>query len=76
MNPTDTKITRKELNIIAKNNGIREPHKMSVKELLNTLSRHDIKHKSYNIRRKFRKLGLNKFVKNAKKPFAQSYKAT
>ena len=74
MNPTDTKITRKELNIIAKNNGIREPHKMSVKELLNTLSRHDIKHKSYNICRKFRKLGLNKFVKNAKNDLRKATK--
>ena len=63
MNPSDTKITRKELNIIAKNNGIREPHKISARELLNTLYRHDIKRKSYNVCRKFRKLGLNKFVK-------------
>ena len=45
MNPSDTKITRQELNIIAKNNGIREPHKMFLKELLNTVYRHDIKHK-------------------------------
>ena len=57
------KITREGLNIIAKNNGIRETHKISARELLNTLYRHDIKRKSYNVCRKFRKLGLNKFVK-------------
>ena len=31
--------TRKECNITAKNIGIREPQKMSTKELINTLSR-------------------------------------
>ena len=31
--------TRKECNLIAKNRGIREPQKMSTKELINTLSR-------------------------------------
>ena len=60
MNPSDTKITREELNTIAKNNEIREPHKISARELLNTLYRHDIKRKSYNIRIK---LCLNKLVK-------------
>ena len=63
MNPSDTKITREELNTIAKNNGIREPHKISARELLNTLYRHDIKRKSYNIRIK---LCLNKLVKKTK----------
>ena len=30
---------------------------------LNTLYRQNIKRKSYSIRRKFRKLGLNKYIK-------------
>ena len=35
---------------------------MSISDLLNALSRHDSKHKSYNARRKFKKV-YPKFVK-------------
>ena len=38
-------LTRKEYNIIAKNQGIIEPKKMSTQELLNTLSRYDSRRK-------------------------------
>ena len=38
-------LTRKELDLIAKNRGIKEPQKMSTEELLDTFSRYDIKRK-------------------------------
>ena len=63
MNLSDIKITRKELNIIAKNRGIEDPHKISTNDLMNTLIRHDKKRKSYNIRRKSNKLNLKKIGK-------------
>ena len=63
MNLNDIKITRKELNIIAKNRGIEDPHKISTNDLMNTLIRHDKKRKSYNIRRKSNKLNLKKVGK-------------
>ena len=63
MNLNDIKITRKELNIIAKNRGIEDPHKISTNDLMNTLIRHDKKRKSYNIRRKSNKLNLKKIGK-------------
>ena len=63
MNLSDIKITRKELNIIAKNRGIEDPHKISTNDLMNTLIRHDKKRKSYNIRRKINKLNLKKIGK-------------
>lgn len=50
---------KKKLNFTAKNKGIKEPHKMSTSDLINALS----KCKSYNICRKFKKSGLNKYVK-------------
>ena len=59
----DTLITRKKLNLIAKNRGIKDPHKMSIGDLINTLSRQDSKRETYSICRKFRKLNLNKFIK-------------
>ena len=59
----DTLITRKKLNLIAKNRGTKGPHKMSIDDLINALSRQDSKHKSYSIRRKLKKLNLNKFIK-------------
>ena len=59
----DTLITRKKLNLIEKNRGIKDPHKMSIGDLINALSRQSSKRESYSIRRKFRKLNLNKFVK-------------
>ena len=51
------KFTRKEYNLIAKNRGIKEPEKMSTKELLDTLSRYDTKRKvnSKNIKNGARK---------------------
>ena len=63
MTLSDIKITRKELNIIAKNRGIEDPHKISTNDLMNTLIRHDKKRKSYNIRRKINKLNLKKIGK-------------
>ena len=63
MNLNDIKNTRKELNIIAKNRGIEDPHKISTNDLMNTLIRHDKKRKSYNIRRKSNKLNLKKVGK-------------
>lgn len=50
---------KKKLHFTAKNKGIKEPHKMSTSDLINALS----KCKSYNICRKFKKSGLNKYVK-------------
>ena len=52
-------LTRKKYNFIAKNRGIEEPLKMSIKELLNTLSR-------YDSRRKRRKLSEIRLEKTAK----------
>ena len=63
MNLSDIKITRKELNIIAKNRGIEDPHKISTNDLMNTLIRHDKKRKSYKFRRKSNKLNLKKVGK-------------
>ena len=63
MNLSDIKITRKELNIIAKNRGIEDPHKISTNDLMKTLIRHDKKRKSYSIRRKINKLNLKKIGK-------------
>ena len=50
--------------------------KISARELLNTLYRHDINHKSYIIHRKFRKLCLNKFVKKPNITKNDLHKAT
>ena len=46
-----TLITKKEFNKYAEKRGIKEPHKMSTDDLINALSRQDIKLKSYRIRR-------------------------
>ena len=40
MNLNDIKLKRKELNIIAKNTGIEDPHKISTNDLMKTLIRH------------------------------------
>ena len=53
-------LTRKECNIIARNCGIREPPKMTTRELLNTLSRYDSRHKVKSNRRKLLGIGLKK----------------
>ena len=62
--PKDRTIARKELNIIAKKKGIKEPHKMPTKHLIDTINRYYSKRKSYRNRRKIRKMGLNKYIKN------------
>ena len=56
-------LTRKEYNIIAKNRGIIEPQNMTTQELINTLTRHDSRHKVKKIRKKRLKLGLEKSLK-------------
>ena len=55
--------TRKEYNLIAKNRGIKEPEKMSTKELLDTHNRYDAKRKVNSYRRKILKMGLEKIAK-------------
>ena len=57
-----TLITRKKLILKAKSKGIKELHKMSTSDLINALSRHDSKCRSYPIRRKIWKT-YPKFVK-------------
>ena len=54
---------RKDYKIVAKYRGCKELHKMSTIDLINALYRNNIKRKSYNIRRKFRRLKLNSFTK-------------
>ena len=56
-------LTRKEYNIIAKNRGIIEPQNMTTQELINTLTRHDSRHKVKKVRKKRLKLGLEKSLK-------------
>ena len=56
-------LTRKEYDIIAKNRGIIEPQKMSIQELLNTLSRCDSRCKVKTIGKKLSKIGLGKIAK-------------
>ena len=53
---------RKDYNAIAENRGFIDPQKMSTSDLLNALSRYDSKRKSYAIRRKLGKVGLNKYI--------------
>ena len=53
----------KKYNLVAKNRGIKEPEKMSTKELLDTLSRYDTKRKVNSNRRKILKMGLEKIAK-------------
>ena len=62
MNST-IEFTKKEYNLIAKNRVIKEPEKMSTKELLGTLSRYDTKRKVNSNRRKILKMGLEKITK-------------
>ena len=57
------KLTRKEYNIIAKNQGIKEPPKNSTQELLNTLSRYDSRPEVKSNHRKLLRIGLNKIAK-------------
>ena len=57
------KLTMKEHDLIAKNRGIKEPRKMSIEELLDTLYRYDIKRKVKSNRRKLNKINLKKIAK-------------
>ena len=57
------KNTREKLNITVKSLGIEEPGNMSITDLLGTMRRYRVKHNSYRLHRKFKKLGLNKYVK-------------
>ena len=52
----ETQITRKKLNIIRKNNGVKELHNMSADDLVNAMNRYNSKRESYRIRRKFKKI--------------------
>ena len=63
MNLTAIKNMREKLNITTKNLGIKEPSNMNITNLLDTIRRYKTKHNSYRLRRKFRRLGLNKYVK-------------
>ena len=56
-------LLRKDYNAIAENRGFTDPQKMSTSDLLNALSRNYSKRKSYAIRRKLRKVDLNKYIK-------------
>ena len=56
-------ITQKEYDIIAKSRGIQNPQNMSTEELLNTLSRYDVRRKVKSIRRKLQRVGLEKITK-------------
>ena len=55
--------TRKELNLVARNKGTKKPQNMSTEELLDTLSRYDIKRKVNSNRRKILKMGLKRVAK-------------
>ena len=55
--------TRKEYDRIAKNRGIKEPQKMSTKELLNTFYTYNITREVKSNRRKLLKLKLEKIAK-------------
>ena len=76
MNLNDIKITRKELNIIAKNRATEDPHKISTNDLMNTHIRNNKKRKSYNIRRKINKLNLKKIGKKQNITKKELHKAT
>ena len=55
--------TRKEYDLIAKNRGIKEPHKMSIEELLGALSRYDSKRKVLINRKRLNKIKLENIGK-------------
>ena len=63
MTSKNIELTRKEYNLIAKNRGIQEPENMSTEELLNTLSRFDIKRKLKTNRKNLLKIKLEKIAK-------------
>ena len=55
--------SRKEYDLTAKNRGIKEPQKMSIEDLLDTLYRYDIKREVKSNRRKLNKINLKKIAK-------------
>ena len=63
MDAISINLTRKEYDIIAKSRGVQRHQDMSAEELLNTLSRYDARRKVKSIRRKLRRLGLEKIAK-------------
>ena len=63
MKPKALKNTRDKLNITAKNLGIKKPGNMSITDLLDTMYRCRVKCNPYRLRKKFKRLDLNKYVK-------------
>ena len=63
MNLSNIVFIRKEHNLIAKNRGINEPQKMSIEDLLDTLSRYDSKRKVLINRKRLNKINLEKIGK-------------
>ena len=57
--PKYKQITRKQVIKIAKDKGIKEPRKMSTRDLINAIDRHTSKTESYINCRKLRRKGLN-----------------
>ena len=71
MRLTAIRNTREKLNIAAKTLGIKEPGKMSITDLLEAMHRYRVKCNSYRLCRKFKRLGLPKYVKKKKKNMFQ-----
>ena len=57
------KFTRKELNLAAKDRGIKNPQNMSTEELLDALIKYDSEHEVKNNRKKLEKMDLKKLLK-------------
>ena len=57
------KFTRKELNLFAKDRGIKNPQNMSTEELLDALIKYDSEHEVKNNRKKLEKMDLKKLLK-------------
>ena len=57
------KFTRKELNLVAKDRGIKNPQTMSTEELLDALIKYDSEHEVKNNRKKLEKMDLKKLLK-------------
>ena len=57
------KFTRKELNLVAKDRGIKNPQNMSTEELLDALIKYDSEHEVKNNRKKLQKMDLKKLLK-------------
>ena len=57
------KFTRKELNLVAKDRGIKNPQNMSTEELLDALIKYDSEHEVKNNRKKLEKMDLKKLLK-------------